>query len=215
MQLDFPKDINSIKKYNGTELTVFDRSGNIVGHFNSMGMAEKMLGIRHGSIKNIIDRGNRESRGFRFKSGKLTCNIPPYFPEHITSGKCIAQYDKNGKFVAEFRSMEQAYRSVGGDKGAIKMHIERGTLYHDCFWKIITDPNYKSPIDVPSMKVILASDTNNGNEFIFKDTVVAAKTLKTDPASISHVLKGKHKHHHGFTFKYVDIKVNDHRIISS
>lgn len=93
--------------------TVFQyaKSGEFISEYYSMQEAERVTGVNHNSIHRVLDDSTQSAGGFLWTSERV--ELSKYEKRTHSSSKSILQYDKNGVFIKEWKSINEASRELG------------------------------------------------------------------------------------------------------
>ena len=94
----------------------YDLQGNFIKTWNSIKEAGKILNISDGQISNVCrNKKRRKTAGgyiFKYKGEKL--NLEDHKHEkNVFDPRSVNQYDKNGNFIKQFKSLEIAGKETG------------------------------------------------------------------------------------------------------
>lgn len=126
---------------NKLRVNQYNEDGTIVC-FDSFAAAARSIGIDPGTFAYRIKLGNRV-RGLTFRILDDFGNpIIPMKKEHKKTiqwkGKKILKYDKKGKYIQEFDTLDSAILSINGNYRSITLHLKKGTgSYMGFVWKAV------------------------------------------------------------------------------
>lgn len=120
----------------------YNLEGKLVMVYNSIAEAVESTGCLQSKITDVC-QGNRKTTGdyqWRYYDAGLD-ELPPV-QKRVTAKKKVAQYDKEGNFIAQYDSFREAARAVNGTQSAISricsgtpgLHTHKGFV-----WKVVDE----------------------------------------------------------------------------
>lgn len=120
----------------------YNLEGKLMMVYDSIAEAVRNTGCLQSKIVDVC-QGNRKTTGnyqWRYYDAGLS-ELPPV-QQRLTVSKKVAQYDKNGNFIAQYNSFREAARAVNGTQSAISricsgtpgLHTHKGFI-----WKIVDE----------------------------------------------------------------------------
>lgn len=104
--------------------TVFQytKKGVFIKEYYSMNEAEKETGIDHCSISRALDDNTQSAGGYLWASSML--DTLGYCKKQHPNSRAILQFDKNGVFIKEWKSVKEAAQALGIHPGNIARNIK-------------------------------------------------------------------------------------------
>ena len=99
---------------NGTNDKVvyqYDLSGSLIGEYKSAHEAARALNIQFTNICKVCRGERKTAGGFGWSYEKKTTKEP--IQTTIKHNTAVLQYDKSGKFIAEYKSAREAWKQTG------------------------------------------------------------------------------------------------------
>lgn len=113
------------KSHNSKAILQFDLDGNYIREFPSISHASRAVGFGSGGFNRCLSGECLTAAGYQwrlkqnplFKDGIV--KLPPVINRDVHKAKPVLQYSLRGKFLREFKSLNEATRISGVSKGSI------------------------------------------------------------------------------------------------
>ena len=146
------KKINPIKNFRSL-LTIkpvlsYSLKGKFLSKFNNISQASKFCKVERSSIRRSANNNNYKCGNYLFRwfEGKILKRIKPY----ETMGTAVLQYNFNGDFIKEHKSIIDASKAVKVNPGSIRLCvIGRGYSSAGFYWFKKKNKNFPMKIKTP------------------------------------------------------------------
>ena len=122
-----------------SDVVLFDGNGNRIMEFGSSKECAKYLSVYHGGVSGVLTGRHNTIRGcyVRLKSDVGDADSICIDGIGHTRHMAVAMVDEDGNELQVFCSLNQAAKSVGGDKKALKRAAIDGRPYHGKLWRLV------------------------------------------------------------------------------
>jgi len=197
----------------------FTKKGKFIRKYNTTAEAALTVGISSETIRKCIRGKIKTAGGFQWRivnsktdSGKEVLDIEPVKYKPSSRERVVLQFDLNGNFIREYRSIAEAERKTNSKKATIRVcalgKCKTGGGFQ---WRFRNDPHFKdgivniSPLPpwfYTRTKAVLQFDLEGNlvKEYPSINAALAEIGEKTIP--IGHCASGKRKTAAGFQWKY-------------
>lgn len=111
----------------------FDKIGHLINQYESSREAQRYTGIQASSIRDVCVGKRYSCGGFLWSYSKEI--VPQYLKPTHTNAKTVLQFDKNGIFIKEWKSLRAVCEVYGSSPSNLSRSIKNGKFRGKYIWK--------------------------------------------------------------------------------
>lgn len=191
---------------NGTKIYQYDKNGNFVKEWRSIAEADRFFNSDNSAISKCINNKNNTSHGFYWSKIKYDNFVNPVIRDTIP----IFQYDLDGNFIREWKSVKEAAAFYNVTDGAIESVLLEKTISSVGYiWK----REYKNKVDKrqPRIKLKQINQLSLSNDILnsfssmreLYETLYPERKFKVIKDTILKVLNNNRKTAFGYKWQYI------------
>lgn len=200
-----PGGTNGAGLAKGKKVKQYDLYGNFIAEFPSAHQAGYATNINYSSICACCRNEIKHTKNFQWKYSDSNKNITNIFDLIPKNDIPIWQYDKNGKYIQEFKNLDEASKNITSSKSALCNCLKGKT--NSCagfLWSYANEPILKNRKTSWNGKKIAQLDKNYNIIKIYNSALEAQKETGISNTYIGKVCNGKAKSAGKYYWKFIE-----------